>query len=64
MENPATWTRATNVILRALREADETSAEGAIGLSTAAFVEGRLREAAMLTPEACEVVGILPERGA
>jgi hypothetical protein len=58
MENPSTWTRATNVIDKALTDYATDQAAGRIGLSQAAYVEQRLKVSRYLTDEANVVVGI------
>lgn len=55
MENPATWTRAHNVVHQARVKAEEQ--RHVPGGSMEARIVWALREKGFLTPEALEVVG-------
>jgi hypothetical protein len=67
MENPAYWTKATNIIQKALTERAEemAAAERAggviFGYSTAMHIERRLREAGMLRVDSAEITGYIQE---
>jgi hypothetical protein len=60
MENPNSWTRARNVIFRALTEFELAAAQGFVGLSQAGSIELALIEAGFLTLQSQEVIGFQP----
>jgi hypothetical protein len=60
MENPATWTRATNVIFSAILEWGRD--KDTVGFSQAALVADRLKRAGLLNEAAFEVTGYTGER--
>jgi hypothetical protein len=58
MENPACWTKATNVIEKAITDCNKYMEEGVFGHSLAMFIELRLRNEGLLTKESEEITGL------
>jgi hypothetical protein len=58
LENPNTWTAATNVIEAAIRYYNKDVEDGMIGLSLPAYIEDYLATYGFLNQYGLEVVGI------